>query len=271
VRRAKPSLAKWFFFFGLIGRAIAARRGNGYVQFDVPYCINCQKRARSLKLTAWGIGILGLLLSCGFLMIAAGIAERAEALSGLVGFTGICLGLPLLLIGLPVVRVVRLRHEAVQIKQINEKIGSARLVFRDPRYFDEFRALNVRCLISFALRHRLSLPVQVDQAIAAVSEDISEEEPRSPSSLAGYFDRGQLYLMAGSYARAIDDLNRVIEVTGFENPYFVDAHYFRGQAHMQLSHYQEAISDLENFTKASDDRRKVGEAKRWLKKISSGF
>ena len=269
VRRAKPSRARWFLFFGLIGSAIATSRPGSQVQFNVPYCLNCQRRARSLKLAAWGMGIMGLLLTCSFPMIAAGLAERSEALANTVGYLGLCPGLLLVLIGLPAVLVLRSRHNAVQIKQINERIGSARLGFGNPRYFDEFRALNLRRLVAFALHHGLPLPVEVDRAIAAVGEGINEEEPRSPSNLAGYFERGQLYLMAGSYPRAVEDLNRVIEVTGFENPYFVDAHFFRGRANMQLSRYQQAVTDFESFIKASDDRRKVREAKRLLKEVPS--
>lgn len=270
LQRAKQSQSAWFFF-GLIGAAIASavRGSKGYVRFKVPYCTVCRKREQTLRLAAWGIGILGLLLACGLPMVAAGVEE--EALSGAIGGIGVGLGLLLLLIGLPIVLIVFSGQKAVTIKRLNEKIGSVRLAFRNPVYFDEFRRLNLRRLVSFVLRHRLPLPVPLDQAIAAVSEEISEQEPRSPPSLAGYFDRGQLYLMTGSYARALDDLNRVVEVTGFENPHFVDAHYFRGQVHMQLDRSQEAVSDLENFVKASDDRHKVREAKRWLKRISKGF
>jgi tetratricopeptide (TPR) repeat protein len=109
--------------------------------------------------------------------------------------------------------------------------------------------------------------VPLDQAIAAVGRRIDERNPRSPESLKGYLERGQLYLQAQEYGRALADLDRVVEVTGAENPYLVEAQYFRAQAHMQLGNSARARADLERYVQASSDRVRVGQARRWLRQL----
>jgi hypothetical protein len=269
VQRAQAAQTRWYFFFGLIGAAIAnaARGGQGTVRLDVPYCRACRRRDRTLGWVGWGLVLAGFLFIVGATVIAAGMAQDVAATP--VMLAGSALGL-LALVAAVVVLAVRASQRALKIRRLHEKIGGARLAFRNPTYYERFRALNLRRLISFALRYNLPLPVEASAAVAALTAEISAAEPDSESALAACFDRGQLHLKAGSYARAVDDLSQVVAVTGFQNPHFVDAHYFRGQAYMQLTRNGDARSDLERFVNASDDRRRVREAKGWLKKLSAG-
>ena len=80
-------------------------------------------------------------------------------------------------------------------------------------------------IISFSLRHGKQLPVPPAQAIATVNQRISEQDPRSLDGLQSHFERGQLYLQAGMYDYARTDLDRVVEVTSLENPYFLEAQF----------------------------------------------
>ena len=262
IQRQKPSAQKWFLWFGLIGAAIAGAKKGGSLRFEIPYCENCHRQDRILLWVTWAAALLGLLFLCGFPILA-----QLEEAADVVGVLGMVFGVSALLIAAPVLAIVRSAHRAVHIKRIDERSESVRLAFRSRPYFERFRQHNLERIVSFVLRHGKQLPVPPDQAIAVVSRSIDEQEPRSPDSLKGYFERGQLYLQARMYDHALADLDWVVGVTGFENPYFLDAQFFRGQAHMQLGNSMQARTDLENYAKASSDRARVRQAKRWLKQL----
>lgn len=265
IQRQKPSAQKWFLFFGLIGAAIAGARKGGSLRFEIPYCKDCYRRDRVLLWATWGTLLLGVVFICGFAMLASQAEEASPAVSvvGVLSTVG-ALGL---LIAAPVLGIVRRANQAVHVKRIYERSESVRMAFRNRSYFERFVQDNLERVVSFALRHGKDMPVSPDQAITAVSQRIDEQNPRSPESLSGYFERGQLYLQAGMYERALADLDWVVGVTGFENPYFLEAQFFRGQAHMQLGHSTQAKTDLENYVEASSDRSRVRQAKRWLRQL----
>jgi len=268
IQRQKPSAQQWFLWFGIIGAAIAGARKGGSLRFEIPYCDNCHRQDRLLLWATWGTFLLGLLSICGLSMLTLQAGETSDTISvtKVLGMLT-CVLAPLLLITASVLAIVRSAHQAVHIKRIYERTESVGLAFRNQSYFERFWQDNLERIVSFVLRQSKQLPVPVDQAITAVSQRIDEQNPRSPESLSGYFERGQLYLRAGMYDRALADLNRVVEVTGFENPYFLEAQFFRGQAHMQLGHSVQAQTDLENYVQASSDRARVRQAKRWLKQL----
>jgi tetratricopeptide (TPR) repeat protein len=266
IQRQKPSAQQWFFWFGVIGAAIAGARKGGSVRFEIPYCDKCRRQDRLLLWAAWGGFLLSMVFICSFAMLAAQLEEPYDPLS-VIGAMGSLLGAVALLIGAPVLAIVWRAHQAVRVKRIDERTESVRLDFRNPSYFERFWQENLERIVSFVLRHGKPMPVPMDQAIATVSGHIDEQSPRSPESLRGYFERGQLYLQAGMYDRAVADLDRVVGVTGFENPHFLEAQFFRGQAAMQLGNRMQAQTDLENFVQASSDRAKVKQAKRWLKQL----
>lgn len=267
IQRQKPSAQKWFFWFGIIGAAIAGARKGGSLRFEIPYCENCRRQDRLLLWATWGAFLLGLVFICGFAMLASQIEEASSDVVSVVGVLGTVMGALALLIAVPVLAVVRRAHQAVHVKRIFERSESVGLAFRNRSYFERFWQDNLERIVSFVLRYGKPMPVPVDQAIAAVSRRIDEQNPRSPASLSGYFERGQLYLQAGMYDRALADLDWVVGVTGFENPHFLEAQFFRGQAHMQLGHSVQAQTDLENYVQASSDRTRVRQAKRWLKQL----
>ncbi len=267
VQRQKPSAQQWFFWFGAIGAAIAGARKGGSVRFEIPYCEKCRRQDRLLLWATWGGFLLGMVFVCGFAVLAAQLEDTAGTVASVVGVLGITLGALTLLLAAPVLAIVRRAHQAVHIKRIDERTESVRLAFRSRPYFERFWRDNLESIVSFVLRHGKPMPVPLDQAIAAVSGRIDEQNPRSPESLRGYFERGQLYLQAGMYDRAVADLDRVVGVTGFENPHFLEAQFFRGQAAMQLGNTMQAQTDLENYVQASSDRAKVRQAKQWLKQL----
>jgi hypothetical protein len=264
IQRQRPSAQNWFLWFGLIGAAIAGARKGGSLRFEIPYCENCHRQDRILLWVTWAAALLGLLFLCGFTMLAGQLEDET---AGVVGALGVVLGVPTLLIAAPVLAIVRSAHRAVHIKRINERSESISLAFRSQSYFEQFRQHNLERIVSFVLRHGKQLPVPPDQAIAVVSRSIDEQDPRSPDSLKGYFERGQLHLQARMYDYALADLDWVVGVTGFENPYFLEAQFFRGQVHMQLGNSMQARADLENYVKASSDRARVRQAKQWLKQL----
>ena len=266
LQRQKPSAQKWFFWFGLLGAAIAGARKGGSLHFEIPYCKNCHRQDRILLWATWGAFLLGLLFICSFAMLASSVQEASDAAST-VGVLSTVMGAFTLLIAAPVLAIVRRAQQAVHIKRVYERTESVHLAFRSRSYFERFWQDNVERIISFVLRYGKQIPIPLDQAIAAVGGRIDEQDPRSPASLSGYFERGQLYLQAGMYDHALTDLDRVIEVTGFENQYFLDAQFFRGQAHMQVGNKMRAQTDLENYVKASSDRARVRQARRWLKQL----
>jgi hypothetical protein len=258
IKRRKPSVQGWLALFGLIGWAIAGSRKGGSLRFEIPYCEDCYRQDRILLWGTWGAFVLGVIFLCGFSVFGAQLGEASDAAS-VVGGLG--------LYAAAVLAIVRWAHRAVHILLIDERNESVRLAFRSHPYFERFWKDNLEQIVSFVLRRGKPLPVPLDQAIAAVGRRIDEQFPRSPDSLSGYFERGQLYLQAGMYGQALGDLNRVVEVTGFENPHFLEAQFFRGQAHMQLGNVVQAQADLENYVKASSDRARVRQARRWLKQL----
>jgi hypothetical protein len=266
----KPSARQWFFWFGLIGAAIAGARKGGHVRFEVPYCDRCHRQDRLLLVATWGGFLLGMVFICGFAMLADQFKEAADtvaSVASIVGILGMVMGALILLFAAPVLAIIRRTHQAVHVKRINERTESVLMAFRSRPYYERFWQDNLERIVLFALRHGKPMPVPLDHAIAAVSERIDEQNPRSPESLSGYFQRGQLYLQAGMYDRALADLDWLLGVTGFENPYFLEAQFFRGQAHMQLGNTMQAQTDLENYVQASSDRAKVRQAKQWLKQL----
>jgi tetratricopeptide (TPR) repeat protein len=155
----------------------------------------------------------------------------------------------------------------VHIKGINEPIESLTLAFRSQPYFEQFSRENLEKIVTFSLSHGKDLPLPVNDAISVVGGHIDERNPRSPDSLKGYFERGQLYLRAGMYSAALADLDCVVAVTGFDNPYFLEARFCRGQAYMQLGNRTQAQADLESYMQAASDRTKVRQAKRWINEM----
>jgi hypothetical protein len=194
--------------------------------------------------------------------------EISDVLTTL-GIVVVAIGFAAILTVLPIVAIIQSAHRAVRIKRIDEYTKSAQLAFRDPTYFDHFRQHNMEQIISFTLQHGKKLPVPLEEAIDFTSRRIADQDPHSTKEkdLVAYFQRGQLHLLDNAYHRAIDDLNHVVEVTGFENPHFLEAQFFRGQAHMELGNTMQAQTDLESYAKASDNRGRVRKAKRWLKQL----
>jgi len=266
VQRAKPSSQRWFFWFGLIGAALAGGRKGGSVQFEVPYCEDCHRQDRTLLWAIIGAVVLAPILICGFTALTSQSTGGSSATNAL-GAVGLVIGILALLIALPALAIVRSTHQAVHIKRLDERAESARLAFLNPSYFERFWQDNLERIVSFALRFGKPMPVPLENAIATVGRRIDEQNPRSPESLKGYFERGQLYLQAGRPDRALEDLNQVVQVTGFENPHFLDAQFFRGQAHMKQGNSLQAQTDLSNYVQASSDRARVRQAKQWLKQL----
>jgi tetratricopeptide (TPR) repeat protein len=270
IQRQKPSAQQWFFWFGAIGAAIASSRKGGSVRLEIPYCEKCHRQDRILLWSAWGAALLGLIFLCSFPALAAQLEETSDvaaSIVGVLGVLGITLGILALLIAVPALVFARRAHQAVHIKRIDERAESVRLAFRSRPYFERFWRDNLEPIVSFVLRHGKPMPVPLDQAITVVGGRIDEQNPRSPESLSGYFERGQLYLQGGMYDRAVADLDRVVGVTGFENPHFLEAQFFHGRAAMQLGNTMQAQTDLENYVQASSDRAKVRQAKQWLKQL----
>ena len=261
----KSSMATWYFMFGIIGAAFAGATKDGSLRYDIPYCEDCHRQDRTLRMILWAIVVLSLVFICSPLTFVFS-EEIPDALATL-GIVVVAIGFALVLISLPIVAIIRSTHQAVHIKRINERINSAQLAFRDPAYFDHFRQHNLTRIITFALQHGKKLPVPLEEAIDFTSRGIADQDPHSTEGLTAYFQRGQLHMLNNAYQRAIDDLNHVVAVTGFENPHFLEAQFFRGQAHMELGNTMQAQTDLENYARASDNRKQVRQAKRWLKQL----
>ena len=266
IQRQKPSAQRWFFWFGFLGAAIAGARKGGSLRFEVPYCEDCYRQDRTLVWAAVGLFVLGLLFVCGVPILGAQAGQASDA-ANVVSTLGLVVGILALLIAAPVLVIVRQTRQAVHIQRIDERAESIRLAFLSQPYFERFWQANLERIVSFALRFGKPVPVPLDQAIATVGRRIDEQNSRSTESLKGYFERGQLYLQAKDYSRALADLERVVAVTGFENPYFLEGQFFRGQAHMQLGHSIQAQADLENYVKAASDRARVRQARGWLKQL----
>ena len=253
-----------YLLFGAIGAAVAGATGGQekYIQFGIPYCHDCAARSRNLRIAAWvtfALGILGFVLAP--FLLAASEADQGGTLIGVSFAIG-----AILLIVSGVLFIVNASRQPVKIRTSKDAAGGAVLDFRNPAYMEEFRQLNTNGLVPYALRTGLPLPVSTEQAIAIVSSGINDERPDMPATLAGHFQRAQIYLRANSYTQVVQDLNPVVTVAGY-NPYMPDALFLRGQALLNLSRYQEAAGDLDAFIRSSGDRRKVGEAKKLRKQI----
>ena len=239
---------------------------GGSIQLEIPYCEDCLRQDRALLWGAWGALALGVLLSCGSTLLIA----QYETSNTLLNIAYLLLGLSgigLILIVAPALAIIRNNHQAVHLKRIFERSESIQLAFRSQSYFARFWQENLERIVTFALAHDKKMPVPLDQAILAVSKRIDQDNPTSAQSLSGYFERGQLYLQSEQYSNALADLERVVRVTGFENPYFLEAQFFRGQALMKVGNTMQAQIDLENYIKASNNRSRVQQAKRWLKEL----
>jgi|YNPNPStandDraft_1061719.scaffolds.fasta_scaffold03272_5 tetratricopeptide (TPR) repeat protein len=272
IQAQKPSASRaWaWFFFGVIGWMIAGGASKeNFIRYDIPHCDNCYQQTRRLQMLMWLVLGLVILLSCGGIALASSLSERSSQVSTAV---------PLLLLfvfvvggaAIIVLTAVVSSRRPVIIQRVNEKLQTVRLGFLNPSYLDHFRQENLERLVSLGVRTGKMKDVPLEEAIALVSQRIDPEDPRSPASLKGYFERAQLYLQQGAYGQAVSDLDRVIEVTGLENPYFLDAQFFRGQAHMRLGNTVQAQMDLENYLKAASDRGRMAQARQWLKQIRRG-
>jgi hypothetical protein len=264
IQRQKPSTQMWGFWFGIIGSAIAGAKKGGPLRFEIPYCGDCYRKDRTLLGLTWVAGVLGVIFLCISLMALPNATDSSDPAS-IVGVLGMMGGLLALIIATPALAIAFTRHKAVQINRINEPTESVTLSFRSQPYFEQFSRENLERIVTYSLDHGKELPISVEMAISVVNRHIDERSTRVSSNLKGYFDRGRLYLRAGMYSAALADLNRVIAVTGFDNPYFLDARFYRGQAYMQMGNNIQAQDDLESYSQAASDRAKVRQAKQWLK------
>jgi hypothetical protein len=266
IQRQKPSAQRWFLWFGAIGSAIAGASKGGPLRFEIPYCEDCYRQDRTLLALTWAVGVLSLVFLCSTLLILPSIDDSSDMVA-VVGVFGTIGSLLVFLIGTPTLAIAFSRHKAVQIKSINEPIESATLSFRSKPYFEHFSRENLEQIVTLSLDHGKELPIPVEMGISVVSRRIDERSTRTSDNLKAYFQRGRLYLRAGMYSAAVADLNRVVAVTGFENPYFLEARFYRGQAYMQLGNSIQAHEDLENYMHAASDRSKIKQAKQWLKAL----
>jgi hypothetical protein len=266
IQRQKPSAQRWFFWFGVIGSAIAGASKGGPLRFEIPYCGDCYRRDRTLLALTWIVGVLSLVFLCSTLLILPSIGDSSDTVA-VVGVLGTIGSLLALIIVTPALAIAFTRHKAVNIHRINEPIESVTLAFRSQPYFEHFSRENLEQIVTFSLDHGKELPIPVDMAISVVGRRIDERSTRTSNNLKAHFDRGRLYLRAGMYSAAISDLNRVVAVTGFENPYFLEARFYRGQAYMQVGNTIQAQDDLESYIQAASDRTQVRQAKQWLKAL----
>jgi len=274
----KPSSQKWFFWFGIIGSAIASARKGNTLRFEVPYCDNCFQRDRNLLWAVWGSILLGLLLIFGSPFLFS-LAKQSNNILNVLGVFGLGLGILLLVIVAPVLMIVRNRKRAIKILMtaINEITESITLTLRNLAYKEIFLQQNLERIVTWELNHdnilRLvyrkdhKLSVPLDQAIPMVEKRIDQQYPRSPQSLRGYFEASQLYILAERYEQAITYLDWVIATPGLENPYFLEAQYFRGQAFMLTGRNQQAQTDLGNYLNAASNKARIKKAKQWLKQL----
>ncbi len=264
---AQARQATGYMLGGAIGAAIAGSTGveEKFVSLEVPHCQACADRRRNLTIAAWVCLALSPLSMVGPALIADAFSLSSDA--GTPIAIGMFLGIGLLLTSL-VLFIVGPSQQTVRIRKVKDAVGGAELAFRNADYLEEFRQLNLRSLVPYALRAGLPLPVPPEQAIAIINEGIVEDRPELPSNLSGRFYRGQLYAQMQSFGQAVDDLTWVIAAGG-PNMFQTNAYYLRGLSYMNLSRYTEAVADLQAFTRASSDRRKVGEAKKILKQLAA--
>lgn len=268
----KPSAAQsWaWFFFGILGWLVAGGASkDAFIRYEVPYCDNCHRQARLFQTLIWILVILLVVVLCGGAALISSLSRESSELSNVLG---ILIALTVIFGGIAIVvlAIVASSRRAVVIQRINERLQSLRMGFLNPSYFELFRQENLDRLVAFGLRANKMDQVPLDEAVAVINRQIDPDNPRSAASLKGYFERGQLYLQQRAYDQAIADLNHVIEVTGFENPYFLEAQYFRGQAHMSIGNTVQAQIDLENYLKAASDKARIRQARKWLKQMGKG-
>jgi hypothetical protein len=266
IQRQKPSAQRWYFWFGIIGSAIASARKGGPLRFEIPYCGDCYRQDRTLLGLTWAAGVLGTIFLCSSLIFLPSIDDSSDIVA-VVGVLSLIVGILAVIIATPALAIAFTRHKAVQIHRINEPTESVTLSFRSQPYFEHFSRENLEQIVTYSLDYGKELPIPVDMAISVINRHINERSTRVTDDLKGYFNRGRLYLRAGMYSAALGDLNRVVAVTGFENPYFLEARYYRGQAYMQLGNNMQAQDDLESYIQAASDRTKVRQAKKWLKAL----
>lgn len=266
IQRQKPSAQRWFFWGGLIGSAIAGARKGGSLRFEVPYCADCYRQERILLGLTWGVPVLSLVFLCGPLAYLATLYQTSHV-ADIVYSLGLITVVLALVIATPALAIALSKHKAVHIKSIDEPNESVILAFRSQPYFEGFTRENLEKIVTFSLSHGEELPLPINEAISVVGRRIDERNPRSPDSLKGYFERGQLYLRAEMYSAALADLDCVVAATGLDNPYFLEARFSRGQAYMQLGNRTQARADLESYMQAASDRSKVRQAKRWINEM----
>ena len=268
VKLQKPSTQQWFLWFGLIGAAIAGARKGGSVSFNIPYCENCARRDRNLLLAAWGAFILSLLFMFGSAFFFSNQNQPGDAMA-VFGALVLMLGILLLVVAIPGLAILRNSSKSFRIlfTVVLERMECVIISFRNQNYLDQFKQQNLERLVTFELRYDQPLIVPIDQAVSVVARRIDEHYPRSPQSLSGYFELGQIYLQSGMFEQAIANLDWVMNVTGLENPYFLDAQYFRGQAHLNAGHIPQAQTDFENYLVAASNKPRIKKVKNWLKQL----
>lgn len=267
IQRQRPSAQRWYFWFGIIGSAVASAKKGGPLRFEIPYCGDCYRRDRTLLGLTWAAGVLGTIFLCSSLIFLPAIDDTSDIVA-VVGVLSVLVGILALIIATPALAIAFTRHKAVKIHRINEPTESVTLSFRSQPYFEQFSRENLEQIVTYSLDHEKEFPIPVDMAISVVSRRIDENSTSTSDNLKAYFDRGRLYLRAGMYSPAISDLNRVVAVTGFENPYFLEARFYRGQAYMQVGNTIQAQDDLESYIQAASDRTRVRQAKQWLKALN---
>ena len=252
---------------GAIGMAIAGS-GAGpdkFVQFGVPHCQDCLAQDRKLKIAGWLCLVVGLLAMTVLPVVAAGAASSDGSGSWIA--ISIFVGLVLVITSIVLLTIASTRG-GVTIKAVKDRFAGAVLSFRNPEYAAEFAQVNLPRLVPYNLRAGLPLPVPANQALEIVSQNVDDGRPDAPDTLAGHFNRAMIFMGMQSYSQAVDDLNKVVAVSGY-NPLMPDALLLRGQSLLNLSRYQEAATDLDAFIRSSNDRQKVGEAKKLLKQASA--
>ncbi len=263
IQRQKPSAQRWFLWFGLLGSAIASARKGGSLRFEIPYCAECHRKDRILFWLTLSIAVLSLVFLCGSLPLVTASSKGSDVTS-IVGSLSMIVGGLGLVIATPALAIASNVQKAVHIGLVNERDESVVLAFRSQPYFERFTRENLEKVVTFSLSHDKELPLPIAEAISAVGQRIDDRDPRSPESLKGYFERGQLHVRAGMYSAAITDLDQVVAVTGLDNPYFLEARFFRGQAYMQLGNKAQAQTDLESYIQAASNKGRVRQAKRWI-------
>ncbi len=246
---------------GLLGALIAGNRRE-YVRFSIPLCRDCAARERRSKAIPWALLLLGFLALVALPFLPIG--PRTDSTWVL---WSMLLGLGLVLFSAVLIATASTRGPVV-IRAVKDRSQGVVPSFRNAEYGEEFRQVNLPCLIPYELRAGLPLSLPPEQALAVVSRNMDDSRPDATDTLAGHFHRALIHMRTEAYVQALDDLNRVISVGGY-NPFLPEAYFLRTQALLQLARYQEAADDLEAFIRASADEPRVKEAKRLLKKVSA--